>query len=142
MTAVAPAPTFPDGEFAIPEEFGRAVRSTTGGTWDAGAPPPEILANVATLAASGLSIEGLLAAVGASVADGPMLGECVIVLHHRLRYGLRYRVARRFVSLERKRSARLGAMDVFVFVATLVEPDGTAAAEVTYTWILPRSASA
>lgn len=126
-----------DGEFTIPADYGDAVRDATGAVRGDG-PPPTILATVATLAASGASIDSLLAQAGASVADGPMLGECTITAHARLQYGCCYRVTRRFVSLSRKRSTRLGAMDVLVFVATLVAPGGTVTADVRYTWILPK----
>ncbi len=93
---------------------------------------------VATLAATGVSIEDLLRLAGSSVAAGPMLGECRIVQSGEFRFDVQYRIVRQFLSIERKTSRRFGAMDLLRFVARMFEPAGNAVAEVTYSWVLPK----
>jgi hypothetical protein len=93
---------------------------------------------VATLAATGTSIEELLRIAGSSLAEGPMLAECRVVNTGVLRFDVPYRVTRELLSLDRKKSRRFGAMDLLRFVARLFEPDGASIAEVTYTWVLPK----
>lgn len=133
------AVVLPDGTFTIPVDYGGAVLASTGGRLPHGtSSPPPILASVATLAADGASIETILAMAGGSIAEGPLLGECDIQVHRCLEYQTPYRVTRRFLSLRRKPSTRLGEMDVFVFLASLVHPTGDVVADVTYTWILPK----
>jgi hypothetical protein len=135
-TVIGRSLALPDGEFTITREQNEAVLSAIGAR-PGGVEPHPILASVATLAASGISIEDLLALADSGAEDGPMLGECRIQTHRPLRYDFTYFVRRRFVSLERKPSRRLGSMGLFTFVASLIEPDGHSAADVTYTWILP-----
>lgn len=95
-------------------------------------------AAVATLAADGLTIEELVERCGATMADGPLVGRCAMTFHRALRTDVTYRVDRHVRSLVRKPSRSLGTMDVLELVVTMKEPDGTVAAEVTHTWMLPK----
>jgi hypothetical protein len=129
----------PDGEYRIERDCNNAILEATGSApHHHGEAPHPSLATVATLAATGLTIDDLCRLCDASVADGPMLGECRIVQHRPLVFDLLYSVKRRVLSIERKHSRRLGEMDLLRFVAELQEPDATIAAAVTYTWILPK----
>jgi hypothetical protein len=131
--------TLPNGEYRIERDCNDAILAATGcAPYHAGDAPHPSLATVATLAATGLTIDDLCSLCDASVADGPMLGECRIVQHRPLAFDLLYSVKRRVLSIERKKSRRLGEMDLLRFVAELQEPGAAVAAAVTYTWVLPK----
>lgn len=129
------ATALPDGEFTVASSADAALRQATGAP--VSPRPHAAIANVATLAASGASLDALFAMFDASLADGPMLGECRVRFTRPLEFRT-YRVARRFVDVVRKRSRRLGTMDVVRFVAALHDEGEEPAAEVEYTWIVPR----
>jgi hypothetical protein len=127
----------PEGEYTITRAANDAVLRASGAVASCRDEPHPVFASIATLAGTGLPIDALLGLAGSRAEDGPMLGEIRIERHRALRFDLRYRITRRVLSYERKRSRRLGAMDVMRFVASLHDADGLAAA-VTYTWILPQ----
>jgi hypothetical protein len=127
---------FPGGSFTISRESNDGLAAASGGT--ACGVPHLGFAIVGTLAENGFGVEQLCRLCGASVSDGPLLAECRMTLHRPLRFDVEYRVCAKIVSVERKKSRRLGAMDLLRFMATLFEPGGEAAAEVVYSWVLPR----
>jgi hypothetical protein len=127
---------FPGGFFKVSRESNDRLAEASGST--AFAVPHLGFAIVGTLARNGFSVEQLCRLCGASVSDGPLLAECRMTLHRPLRFEVEYRVCAKVVSVERKKSRRLGAMDLLRFIATLSEPGGEAAAEVLYSWVLPR----
>lgn len=131
-------PPLPDGTYSIRRDDNASLITASGGrdVGASGAHPS--FATVAALAASGTSIEEILRVAGSSVAEGPMLGECRVVITGVLRFDICYRVTRELVSIERKKSRRFGAMDLLRFVARLFEPSGASVAEVTYIWVLPK----
>jgi hypothetical protein len=129
----------PDGEYTIERRWNDAIVTATGAERQNDASPHPAFAMVATLAATGVGIEDLCRLCGSSVADGPMLGECRVVIHQPLKFDLQYVVKRRVLSLEHKKGRRLAAMDLLRFVAELHEPDSVKAAEVTYTWVMPKA---
>lgn len=129
----------PEGVYTITRARNDAVLRSTGAPAADG--PHPVFAAIATLAGTGLSIGQLLGLVGASADDGPMLGEIRIRRQRPLRFDVPYRITRRILSMERKASRRLGAMDVLRFVATMHDA-ALPVAEVTYTWILPRREAA
>jgi len=128
----------PDGTYSIRRDDNDSLITASGGRPDARSGPHPSFATVATLAATGTSIEEVLRIAGSSVAAGPMLGECRVVISGVLRFDLCYRVTREVVSIERKQSRRFGAMDLLRFVARMFDPNGAAVAEVNYTWVLPK----
>jgi hypothetical protein len=132
----------PDGTYLIRHDDNASLITASGARSADTAGPHASFAMVATLAATGTSIEELLRIAGSSIADGPMLAECRVVISGVLNFDVPYRVTRELVSIERKKSRRFGAMDLLRFVARLFEPDGAPVAEVTYTWVLPKRGSA
>jgi hypothetical protein len=128
----------PDGFYTLRRDDHDALVIACGARAAEGAAPHPSFAMVATLAATGVSIEDLLRLAGSSVAAGPMLGECRIVQSGEFRFDVQYRIVRQFLSIERKTSRRFGAMDLLRFVARMFEPAGNAVAEVTYSWVLPK----
>jgi len=128
----------PEGEYTLSRASHDALVRASGALPDRWPDPHPILASTATLAATGLGIAELCRIAGWAIEAGPMLGECRLDFRGRLRFDVRYRVTRQLLSLERKASARFGAMDRLRFVATLHDPEHGAVAAVTYTWLLPR----
>ena len=127
---------FPGGRFIINRESNAAVAEASGSAVSAA--PHLVFALVGTLARNGFGVEQLCQMCGASVLDGPLLGECRMSFRRALKFDLEYRVSARVVSIERKTGRRLGTMDLLRFVATLSEPCGRTAAEIFYAWVLPR----
>ena len=93
---------------------------------------------VATQVAMGKTVAGLCAACDFDVDDGPMMGSSEVRFATPLRTGLPYTVSGEILSLERKRSRKLGVMDVLTYRLRLHEPDGAAALETDNVWVLPR----
>ena len=93
---------------------------------------------VATQVAMGKTVAGLCAACHFDVDDGPMMGSSEVRFSTPLRTGLPYTVSGEILSLERKRSRKLGVMDVLTYRLRLHEPDGNAALETDNVWVLPR----
>jgi hypothetical protein len=127
---------FPGGFFTVSRESNDRLAEASGST--VFAVPHLGFAIVGTLARNGFGVEQLCRLCGASVLDGPLLVECQMTFRRPLRFDVEYRVCAKVVSLERKNSRRLGAMDLLRFIATLSEPGGEAATEVLYSWVLPR----
>ena len=93
---------------------------------------------VATQVAMGMTVAGLCAACDFDVDDGPMMGSSEVRFTMPLRTGVPYAVAGEILSLERKRSRKLGVMDVLTCRLTLREHDGAAVLETDNVWVLPR----
>lgn len=93
---------------------------------------------VATQVAMGKTVAGLCAACEFDVEDGPMMGSSGVTFQRPLRTGVPYRVTGEILSLVRKRSRKLGVMDVLEYLLRLHEPDGTTALETRNVWVLPR----
>ena len=128
----------PSGQYTLTAQGDASLREACAATALFPAQALPVFASVATLAADGLSIEELIRLCGAAMEDGPMLGECAMTFHRPLRTGITYRIDRQVRSLERKASRRLGTMDLLHLVVTVTEPGGVPAAEVVYTWVLPK----
>ena len=86
----------------------------------------------------GMTVAGLCAACDFDVDDGPMMGSSEVRFTMPLRTGVPYAVAGEILSLERKRSRKLGVMDVLTYRLTLREHDGAAVLETDNVWVLPR----
>lgn len=129
----------PGGHYEITTGAAAAVARLTG--WDSPEPHP-VFASIASLRALGVSIEQLCALCEFRLEDGPMLGEFAVEFHGELQHGVRYRTEARIVSLDRRRSARIGVLDRLRFVVQIQLPDGTPVAEARYLWLLPRGGAA
>lgn len=93
---------------------------------------------VATQVAMGKTVAELCAVCDFDIDDGPMLGSSEVRFTSPLRTGVAYTVTGEIISMERKRSRKLGVMDVLTYRLRLHEPDGSAALETDNVWVLPR----
>lgn len=93
---------------------------------------------VATQVAMGKSVAELCAVCDFDVDDGPMMGSSEVRFATPLRTGLPYRVSGEILALQRKRSRKLGVMDVLTYRLRLHAPVGGAVLETDNVWVLPR----
>ena len=119
------------------EENAALCRSTGIEPADDGTAHP-IYYYVATQVAMGKSVAELCAVCDFDVDDGPMMGSSEVRFSNPLRTGVPYTVSGEILSLQRKRSRKLGVMDVLTYRLRLHGPDGGAALETDNVWVLPR----
>jgi hypothetical protein len=100
-----------------------------------------IFSYIATQVGMGETVEGLCAICDFDVADGPMLGGCDVIFHEPLKTESTYTVTGEIISLNRKHSRKLGAMDLLEYRLTLVNAGGHEVVTATINWILPRGNS-
>ncbi len=93
---------------------------------------------IATQVAMGQTVAGLCAVCGFDVEDGPMMGSSGVRFSAPLRTGGSYRVSGEILSLVRKRSRKLGVMDVLTYRLRLHETDGAVVLETDNVWVLPQ----
>lgn len=93
---------------------------------------------VATQVAMGMTVADLCAVCDFDVEDGPMMGSSEVRFSANLKVGVPYRVSGEIIGLVRKKSRKLGAMDVLTYRLRLHDLDGEAALETDNVWILPR----
>lgn len=93
---------------------------------------------IATQVAMGQTVAGLCAVCEFDVEDGPMMGSSAARFSRQLRTGATYKVTGEILSLIRKRSRKLGVMDVLTYRLRLHELDGTTVVETDNVWVLPR----
>lgn len=93
---------------------------------------------IATQVGMGLTVAGLCAACEFNVEDGPMMASSKTTFARALRTDEPYRVVGEIVSLVRKRSRKLGVMDMLEYRLDLIEQDGSTALSTTNVWVLPR----
>ena len=133
-----PGSALPAGDITIPDEEKQALDSVLGGTTSPGPALHPLHAYIATQRGIGVGVEELCALADFDVADGPMIGSMELDFSRPLRSDLTYRVEGEIVDIERKRGKTAGTFDLFTFRERLIEPDGTVAATVTNTFVLPR----
>ncbi len=93
---------------------------------------------VATQVAMGKTVAGVCSTCQFDVEDGPMMGSSSVRFAGSLKVGERYTVTGEILSLVRKRSRKLGVMDVLTYRLRLHAPDGMAVLETDNVWVLPR----
>ena len=93
---------------------------------------------IATQVAMGKTVAGLCAACDFDVEDGPMMGSSGVNFSAKLRVGVPYRVSGQILGLVRKRSRKLGVMDVLDYRLLLRDAMGDLVLETTNVWVLPR----
>jgi acyl dehydratase len=86
----------------------------------------------------GQTVAGLCAVCDFDVEDGPMMGSSGVRFTTPLRTGGTYKVTGEILSVVRKRSRKLGVMDVLTYRLRLHEMDGAIALETDNVWVLPR----
>jgi len=96
---------------------------------------------IATQVGMGVSVAGLCALCDFDVDDGPMMGTCEMTYFQPLMTGQGYRVRGTVIGLTRKKSRKLGIMDLLDYTLHLDLEDGTRACTVRSSWILPRGHS-
>lgn len=130
--------SLPGGEYRITSAENRALCEAllTAPASDGTAHP--IYSYIATQSSMGVSVDGLLAMCEFDTADGPMLGSSNSRFHDVLKTDETYRVGGVILGLTRKRSKKLGVIDVLEYRLTLERTSGEPVLEVTNTWILPR----
>ena len=147
MTELAELPPAPDvagtkldgtGTFTISAVENAALCRSTGvePSLDGAAHP--IYYYIATQVAMGKTVAGLCAACDFDVEEGPMMGSSGVRFASQLRTGGTYKVTGEILSLVRKRSRKLGVMDVLTYRLRLHEMDGAVALETDNVWVLPR----
>ena len=93
---------------------------------------------IATQVAMGKTVAGVCATCAFDVEDGPMMGSSGVSFVAPLRVGVPYRVTGEILGLVRKRSRKLGVMDVLEYRLRLHDESGAAVLETTNVWVLPR----
>jgi len=92
---------------------------------------------IATQIAMGMTVAGLCATCDFDVADGPMMAGSSARFHGPLRTGVPYRVTGEIAGLVRKRSRKLGVMDLLDYRLRLHDGE-TVVVEAQNNWVLPR----
>jgi hypothetical protein len=93
---------------------------------------------IATQVAMGKTVAGVCETCEFDVEDGPMMGSSGVRFSAPLRVDEPYKVGGEILSLVRKRSRKLGVMDVLTYRLRLNRLDGTQVLETDNVWVLPR----
>lgn len=93
---------------------------------------------IATQVAMGKTVAGVCETCAFDVEDGPMMGSSGVRFTAPLRVGESYLVTGEILGLERKRSRKLGVMDVLTYRLRLHAADGARVLETDNVWVLPR----
>jgi hypothetical protein len=107
---------------------------------DGGAHP--IYYYIATQVAMGKTVAGVCETCDFDIADGPMMGSSGVVFSGTLKVDTPYTVRGEITGLVRKRSRKLGVMDVLDYRLRLIDPAGAQVLETANVWVLPRKESA
>lgn len=126
-----------DKPFAISAEQNVALCRSTGAEPDPEGSAHPIYYYIATQLGMGTTVAGLCAACGFNVEDGPMIVGSSLKLHAPLKIETPYRVTGEILSLVRKRSRKLGVMDLLEYRLALHDRD-VKILEATNSWVLPR----
>ena len=93
---------------------------------------------IATQVAMGKTVAGLCEVCEFDVEEGPMMGSSGAEFFGQLRLDTPYCVRGTVLSLVRKRSRKLGVMDVLTYQLSLHESNGDAVLQTENVWVLPR----
>jgi len=141
MTGAAPdvaGHSLDGSDVTITADDNRAVCESSGvAPADDGTAHP-IFALIATQRGMGLSVEELLATCKFHVDDGPMMAGCDVEILTPMRVDETYSVRGEIVSLARKASRKLGAMDILTHELRLHDAHGAIVVRTTNLWVLPR----
>lgn len=123
--------------FVISAEQNAALCRSTGveAAIDGTAHP--IYSYIATQRAMGMTVDQLCAVCEFDVADGPMMVGTSLHFSAPLKVGTPYRVTGEIVSLLRKRSRKLGVMDLLEYKLRMHDA-AAVVLEATNSWVLPR----
>jgi hypothetical protein len=93
---------------------------------------------IATQVAMGKTVAGVCETCDFDIADGPMMGSSGVVFSGALKVDTPYTVRGEITDLVRKRSRKLGVMDVLDYRLRLIDPAGVQVLETANVWVLPR----
>jgi hypothetical protein len=93
---------------------------------------------IATQVAMGKTVAGVCETCDFDIADGPMMGSSGVVFSGRLKVDTPYTVRGEITGLVRKRSRKLGVMDVLDYRLRLIDRAGVQVLETANVWVLPR----
>jgi hypothetical protein len=93
---------------------------------------------IATQVAMGKTVAGVCETCDFDIADGPMMGSSGVVFSGLLKVDTPYTVRGEITGLVRKRSRKLGVMDVLDYRLRLIDPAGVQVLETANVWVLPR----
>ena len=125
--------------FTISAEENAALCRSTGVEPAADGSAHPIYYYIATQVAMGKTVAGVCETCEFDVDEGPMMGSSGVRFTAPLRVGESYKVTGEILSLVRKRSKKLGVMDVLTYGLRLHRADdGTQLLETDNVWVLPR----
>nr|ART35587.1 A55 [uncultured bacterium] len=124
--------------FTISAEENAALCRSTGVEPAADGTAHPIYYYIATQVAMGKSVAGVCETCEFDVDDGPMMGSSGAKFIAPLKVGESYKVTGEILSLVRKRSRKLGVMDVLTYRLRLHTLDGAQILETDNVWVLPR----
>ena len=93
---------------------------------------------IATQVAMGKTVSGVCNVCEFDVDDGPMMGSSGVVFEKPLMVGVPYHVKGKILRLVRKRSRKLGVMDVLTYQLSLRDDGGSEVLQTENVWVLPR----
>jgi hypothetical protein len=93
---------------------------------------------IATQVAMGKTVSGVCNVCEFDVDDGPMMGSSGVVFQKPLMVGVPYRVKGQILGLVRKRSRKLGVMDVLTYRLSLQDEADDEVLQTENVWVLPR----
>ena len=93
---------------------------------------------VATQVGMGTTVTGLCDICEFDVEIGPMMAGSKVEFAEPIMTDQPYRVSGRILSIVRKRSRKLGVMDLMEYALELRKPDDTIILTTTNSWVLPR----
>ena len=93
---------------------------------------------IATQVAMGKTVSGVCNVCEFDVDDGPMMGSSGVVFQKPLMVGVPYRVKGQILGLVRKRSRKLGVMDVLTYRLSLQDAADDEVLQTENVWVLPR----
>jgi len=124
--------------FTISAEENAALCRSTGVEPAADGSAHPIYYYIATQVAMGKTVAGVCDTCAFDVEDGPMMGSSGVRFDAPLKVGESYKVTGEILSLVRKRSRKLGVMDVLTYRLRLHTLDGAKVLETDNIWVLPR----
>ncbi len=138
--APAVAGTSLDGTkiFTITAEENAALCRSTGIEPAADGTAHPIYYYIATQVAMGKTVAGVCETCEFDVDDGPMMGSSGVKFSRPMKVGESYKVTGEILGLVRKRSRKLGVMDVLTYRLRLNTLDGEQVLETDNVWVLPR----
>jgi hypothetical protein len=124
--------------YVISPEENRALCESIGVQAAADGSAHPIYFFIATQVGMGMTVAGLCAACEFDVEEGPMMASSKVSFSLPLVTQQPYDVSGEILGLTRKRSRKLGVMDMLDYELRLALPNGAAVLKTANIWVLPR----